>query len=139
LSELDLARERDAQRQTTPWWKSGMLIEVGVAAALVGIVVWNVTLQMAVSRKQDEIVIVDFERLSNLYTGMAIESGASGDALGDMTSRYLAAANAAADDFARNTDTIVILSAAVVGGEDEMTDVTDVIHARALASIGEQR
>lgn len=104
---------------------------VAVVAALGG----KLWVDGELANKQDRIVLVDFERLSNLYTYQAIESGASGEALERMTNDYLAAANAAADEFADATHSIVILSAAVVGGEERMHDATDTIHARAMEMV----
>lgn len=119
------------------WFRGFSIGELAMPAVLiVAAIGGKLWIDGELEGKQERIVLVDFERLSNLYTYQAIESGASGEALETMTDRYLAAANAAADEFAAATGSVVILSAAVVGGEERMHDATDTIHARAMEMVG---
>ena len=82
--------------------------------------------------KQEGLVVVDYQRLGNLYSGPAADIAAS-------TDDYLAFAHAVADDFAATTGRVVILKEAIVGGADSLPDVTDLIHERALRALEEPR
>lgn len=89
--------------------------------------------------KQDGLVVVNYQRLGNLYSGYAIERGVPAGDIGASTDDYLALAHAVADDFAATTGRVVILKEAIVGGAGSLPDVTDLIHERALRALEEPR
>jgi len=89
--------------------------------------------------KQEGLVVVDYQRLGNLYSGHAIERGVPAADIAASTDDYLALAHAVADDFAATTGRVVILKEAIVGGAGSLPDVTDLIHERALHALEEPR
>lgn len=108
------------------------LSDVAYPIALAILAITVALLWRDVSAKQDEIVVLDYARLTDLFTGAVVDQPQDG-ALEARTNAYLGAVTLVADDYARVTGRLVIMREAVVGGDDGLRDITDYVHARAMA------
>jgi len=94
------------------------------------------TLWRSVETKQDAIVMVNYERLTQLFTAETVRRDLPEDEnLGGQTAIYLTAVNQVAGEFAETTGTIVVMAEAIVATDGEVQDITDLIHLRAMERV----
>lgn len=83
--------------------------------------------------RQETIVVLNYERLTQLYTAETVRRDMPQEAaLGPQTAMYLSIVREVADEFAQTTGTLVIMSEAVVGDAGDVQDITDIVHLRAM-------
>lgn len=114
----------------------GSVFEIVIPVAVVALFVLFGFLWREVQSKQDVIVVVNYERLTELYTAETVRRDAPEDEnLGASTAMYLTAVQQVADDFAQRTGSMVIMAEAVVGTDEEVRDITDLVHLQSMERV----
>ena len=88
------------------------------------------------TESQDVFVVVNYERLTELYTAETVRRDAPEDEnLGAATAMYLTAVQQVADDFAERTGSMVIMAEAVIGTDEDVRDITDLVHLQSMERV----
>ena len=110
-----------------------VLADLIMPAAVVILFVLVGTLFRDLDSRQETIVVLNYERLTQLYTAETVRRDMPQEAaLGPQTAMYLSIVGEVADEFAQTTGTLVIMSEAVVGDAGDVQDITDIVHLRAM-------